>query len=222
MQNFNTLLFDLDGTLVDSAPDIIAALNRTLNDLGHESVNYHDFRQSAGDGAKNLLERVLEAKNISLTDKQLSGQVDCLLEHYHNIMTNNTTLYPGVSKTLYKLKESGISLGICTNRPLSSTTYLLKHFALTDFFSAVLCSDNVTARKPDPRHLQEAMLELNSSPRTTLMIGDTATDIAAAHNANLKVVAVAYGYSKMPAEQLGANAVLQHFGELPQLISSLH
>ena len=85
MQNFNTLLFDLDGTLVDSAPDIIAALNLTLNDLGHEGVNYHDFRQSAGDGARKLLERLLITKNISLTDKQLSNQVDRLLEYYYGI-----------------------------------------------------------------------------------------------------------------------------------------
>ena len=100
--------------------------------------------------------------------------------------------------------------------------YLLKYFALTDLFSAVFCSDNVAAKKPDPRHLQKAMLELKSSPKTTLMVGDTATDIAAAQNANLKVVAVAYGYSKIPAEQLGADAVLEHFTELPQLLSSLY
>jgi len=222
VQNFNTLLFDLDGTLVDSAPDIIAALNLTLNDLGHEGVNYHDFRQSAGDGARKLLERVLITKNIPLTDKQLSTHVDRLLKYYYGIMTNNTTLYPGVSKTLYTLREAGIKLGICTNRPSPTTKYLLQHFGLTDLFCAVFCPDNVAAKKPDPRHLQEAMLELNSSPKTTLMIGDTATDIAAAQNASLKVIAVAYGYSKIPAEQLGADAVLEHFTELPQLLSSLY
>ncbi len=222
MKNFSTLLFDLDGTLIDSAPDIIAALNRTLNDLGHDGVKYHDFRQSAGDGAKNLLERVLKTKNISLTNRELSSQVKRLLDHYYAIMTDNTTLYPDVSETLYKLREAGIILGICTNRPSPTTKYLLEHFALTSLFSAVLCPDNVIAKKPDPRHLKDAMLKLNSSPNTTLMVGDTATDIAAAHNANVKVVAVAYGYSKISPEELGADAVIEHFKELPQLLPSLY
>lgn len=221
MQHLKTLLFDLDGTLIDSAPDIIAALNQILNDLGYESVNYSEFRQSAGDGAKKLLERVLIKKNITLTDKELSYQVDRLLKYYYQIMTNNTALYPGVSETLCNLRESGMSLGICTNRPSPSTKYLLKHFSLTDLFGTVICSDNITAKKPNPLHLQKAIKNLNSIPEATLMVGDTATDVAAARNANLKVVAVAYGYSKVPAKQLGADAVLEDFAELPQLLYSL-
>ena len=220
-KRWDAVLFDFDGTLVDSAPDIIAALNHLLGELGHAHVDYHAFRTRAGDGARNLLKQVLTRRGASFTDAELPGLVERLLAHYYEIMTDNTRLYPAVPDILAEIYQSGMALAVCTNRTQATTDQLLNHFGLTQMFAAVLCADTVTAKKPDARHLFEAMQRLGAAPERTIMVGDTATDVAAARNAGIKVVAVSYGYSARPAADLGADAILTDFTKLPTLLAGL-
>ncbi|MDA0231049.1 MAG: HAD-IIIA family hydrolase [Proteobacteria bacterium] len=220
-KQWDAVLFDFDGTLVDSAPDIIAALNLLLGELGQEHVDYHAFRTRAGDGARNLLEQVLTSRGASFDDAELPGLVERLLTHYFEIMTDNTRPYPAVPDILAEIYQSGMALAICTNRTQATTDQLLSHFGLTQMFGAVLCADTVTAKKPDARHLFEAIERLGAAPERTIMVGDTATDVAAARNAGIKVVAVSYGYSARPAADLGADAVLADFAGLPALLAGL-
>ncbi len=220
-KQWDAVLFDFDGTLVDSAPDIIAALNRLLGELGHAHVDYHAFRTRAGDGARNLLEQVLTRRGASFTNAELPGLVERLLAHYYEIMTDNTRPYPAVPDILAEIYQSGMALAVCTNRTQATTDQLLRHFGLAQMFAAVLCADTVTAKKPDARHLFEAMQRLGAAPERTIMVGDTATDVAAARNAGIKVVAVSYGYSARPAADLGADAILADFAKLPALLAGL-
>jgi len=220
-KQWDAVLLDFDGTLVDSAPDIIAALNRLLGELGQGDVSYDDYRNRAGDGARHLLEQVLAGRGVSFAEAEWPALVDRLLAHYYEIMTDNTQPYPGVPDTLAEIHASGMALAVCTNRTVWTTEHLLAHFGLAELFGAVLCADNVAAKKPDARHLQEAMQRLGATPERTIMVGDTATDVAAARNAGIKVVAVSYGYSKRPAAELGADAVLADFNDLPALLARL-
>ncbi len=220
-KQWDAVLFDFDGTLVDSAPDIIAALNRLLGELGHAHVGYESYRTRAGDGARNLLEQVLNAQGASFAEAEWPALVERLLAHYYEIMTEGTRPYPAVPEILAEIHQAGMALAICTNRTTRTTEHLLSHFGLREMFGAVLCSDNVSAKKPDARHLLEAMRDLGAAPERSLMIGDTATDVAAARNAGIKVVAVSYGYSELAAAELGADAVLADFGELPALLARM-
>ncbi len=220
-KQWDAVLFDFDGTLVDSAPDIIAALNRLLGELGHAHVGYESYRTRAGDGARNLLEQVLNAQGASFAEAEWPALVERLLAHYYEIMTEGTRPYPAVPEILAEIHQTGMALAICTNRTTRTTEHLLSHFGLLEMFGAVMCSDNVSAKKPDARHLQEAMQCLGARPERTVMIGDTATDVAAARNAGIKVVAVSYGYSELAAAELGADAVLADFGELPALLARM-
>jgi len=220
-KQWDAVLFDFDGTLVDSAPDIIAALNLLLGELGQAHVDYDAFRTRAGDGAKHLLEQVLTERGASFDDAELPGLVERLLAHYFEIMTDNTRPYPAVPDILAEIYQSGMALGVCTNRTQATTDQLLNNFGLAQMFGAVLCADTVTAKKPDARHLFEAIERLGASPERTIMVGDTATDVAAARNAGIKVVAVSYGYSARPAADLGADAVIADFAELPALLAAI-
>jgi len=217
-KNWDAVLFDFDGTLIDSAPDIIAALNRLLGELGHDAVHYDTYRTRAGDGARKLLAQVLIDQGTRFEEAELTALVERLLDHYCGLMTKNTRLYQGVSDVLAEIHNSGMALAICTNRTSKTTKHLLDHFGLTKLFSAVVCADNVSVKKPDAAHLLEAIKRLSTAPERTVMIGDTATDVAAARNAGIKVIAVSYGYSVRPAHDLGADAVLPDFSQLKELL----
>ena len=218
-KQWDAVLFDFDGTLVDSAPDIIAALNRLLGELGHTQVDYNAYRTRAGDGARNLLEQVLAGRGVRYGEDEWPALVERLLAHYYELMTENTRPYPAVPDILAEIYQTGMALAVCTNRTYATTDQLLSHFGLKDMFGAIMCADNVSAKKPDARHLHEAIERLGAAPARTIMIGDTATDVAAARNAGIKVVAVSYGYSERPAADLGADAVLADFSELPALLA---
>lgn len=220
-EHLDAVLFDFDGTLVDSAPDFIDALNRLLAELGRAPVAYEDFRHLAGDGAKRLLERVHEAHGETLAEAELAALVQRLIGYYYEVMTQKSRPFPGVVDILDTLRAAEVALGICTNKGDRSTRQLLDHFEIADRFGAVLCADTVTAKKPDPLHLEEAMALLGSTADRTVMVGDSATDVKAARAAGVRVVAVEFGYSPVPAAELGADAVIGHMAELPEAIRGL-
>ena len=220
-EHIDAVLLDFDGTLVDSAPDLVAALNRVLADLEHEPVPFERFRQHAGAGAKRLLIQAFEENGRSLGDDEALPHVESLIDYYRASQTVLCRPFPGVMETLRAFRDADVALAVCTNKPDASTRALLDHFGMSNFFGAVLCGDRVAAKKPDPAHLHEALDALGVSPKRAVMVGDSAADVDAARGAGIASVAVAYGYSPIPAHALGADAVIEAFESLPAAIRRL-
>lgn len=220
-EHVDAVLLDFDGTLVDSAPDLVAALNRVLDDLDHAPVPFERFRQHAGAGAKRLLIQAFEENGRHLGDDEAMPHVQSLIEYYRAAQTEQARPFPGVIATLEIFRDADVALAVCTNKPDASTRELLDHFGMSAFFGAVLCGDTVTAKKPDPAHLHEALDALGVRPERAVMVGDSAADVDAARDAGIASVAVAYGYSPTPATALGADAVIEDFESLPAAIRRL-
>jgi len=218
----DAILLDFDGTLVDTAPDFISALNRLLIERGHPEVAQAAFRNLAGDGAKRLLTRAFEHFGLAVPpEPELMPEVKRLIQYYYEGMTAETRPFPGVVETLTALRAGGAKLAICTNKPQAATDSLIGHFGLTSLFGAVLGGDTVTAKKPDALHLHEALARLGHSTAQAVMVGDSATDVAAARAAGVPVVVVSYGYSPVPARELGGGVVIEAFSELPAALRRL-
>ena len=218
----DAVLLDFDGTLVDTAPDLIAALNRLLQDVGHAPVAFENFRQRAGEGAKRLFLAALAAQGQEPPDDEaLQPLVRRLIAYYFEIETERVQLFPSVAATLERLRDAGIPLAVCTNRTDASTRRLLAHFRIDSHIQAVLAGDRVARIKPDPGHLREALAALGAQPERAVMVGDSAADVDSARGAGIAVVATAYGYSPVPAHDLGANAVIDDFADLPTAIEGL-
>ena len=175
------VVFDLDGTLVDSAPDIAHALNETFANLGLRGFSLEEVKAMIGGGVPKLLERALAARGNSAT--QLSEAVSAFIEIYRNNLTVRTTLYDGAGELLKKLYEEGRLLGLCTNKPHDLTVEVLKQLNIARFFSAVAGGSPGAPKKPDPASLLEVLAELGVTPEDAVMIGDSAADVGCAAGA---------------------------------------
>lgn len=209
------VIFDLDGTLVDTAPDLGGTLNRLLVEHGRRTIPLPEIRPLIGDGAAKMVERGFGATG-GLPD-DLTLLVRRFLEIYEANLAEESRPFPGVVSTLKHLRAAGLILGVCTNKLTGLSQRLLDELELTQYFAAVVGGD-VQARKPDPRHVLDTIERLGASPETALMIGDSLNDVAAAKAANVRVVAVTFGYTTTPAVELGADAVIDSFEELPRLL----
>jgi phosphoglycolate phosphatase len=215
-------IFDLDGTLVDTAPDIIDALNRALVDSGLETVHDSAGRSFIGGGARELVKLGVIA---SVGDSPEDGLVDTtfsrFMRFYGESSTERSFLYPGVREALEKFAEDGLPMGVCTNKPHEISLSVLEALDLQRYFRSVIGGDALPERKPHARHLLETAARTLPGYQHVIMIGDSATDVAAARNAEVPVVAVTYGYTQVPAADLGADAVISDMRELPAEMSRL-
>ncbi|MBI3452562.1 MAG: phosphoglycolate phosphatase [Rhodospirillales bacterium] len=209
------IVFDLDGTLVDSAPDLSAALNRLLVEHRRATVPLAAVRQMVGDGAAKLVERGFSATGGM--PAETAPLVRRFLEIYTAGIADLSRPFPGVTAALDRFAAAGIALGVCTNKPTPASRALLDALDLTRFFAAILGGDG-PVRKPDPRHLTAVLDQLGAAPAAALMVGDSMNDVAVARAAKVPVVAVSFGYTKVPAAELGADALIDDFAELPGLI----
>jgi phosphoglycolate phosphatase len=212
------LVFDLDGTLVDSVPDLRAALNEVLGGMGRRELTPDEARRMVGDGTRALVERALAATG-TITDLEAAHQG--FLKIYEAAPAKLSRLYPGVAETLESLRASGARLAICTNKPQRATLGVLEGFAIGAYFDAVLGGDAVPFRKPDPRHLQAAIERLGARASEAAMIGDNENDYAAARAAGVPVILMRYGYLRVPPETLAPDAWLDHFSDIPQASKKL-
>ena len=180
-EHVDAVLVDFDGTLVDSAPDLIAALNRLLTELGHAPVAFEDFRQRAGQGAKRLLLAAFDSQGAARPDDAtLRSLIERLIAYYFEIETEQAQLFPAVAPTIERLRDADVTLAVCTNRGERSTRRLLAHFEIDRHIEAVLAGDMVARIKPHPGHIEEALAALGTPPERSVMVGDSAADVDSA------------------------------------------
>ncbi len=209
------ILFDLDGTLVDSLPDLAWSMNQLLGELGREPTTLAHMRTWVGDGAAVLVERCLLATG-GLPEPSPAEAVKRFLAFYRTHAAVETRPFPGVLETLTALRAAGHPLGVCTNKPTDLSRLLLDELEMTRFFSAVVGGDGAPERKPHPGHLRATLDAMRMADRKALMVGDSPNDVAAAKAAGIPVVVVSFGYTQIPAEALGADVVIGDFGDLPR------
>jgi len=211
------VVFDLDGTLVDTIGDITVALNRTLADLDLHPHSERAVRDMVGGGLAKLLQRGLAAHGVCLEAADHDQAVARLLHHYAASPAAQSQLYPGARETLSALRNAGIACGICTNKPETIARDLLQAMGVDEAFGVIQGSEAGFPRKPDPAGLLHAVGALGATPETALMVGDSAVDLETARAAGLSgVVLVSYGYSVTPVTELKADAVINHLHELVQ------
>jgi phosphoglycolate phosphatase len=213
------VIFDLDGTLIDSVPDIQAALNWLLGRLDRREVTRDEVAGMVGDGVPKLVERGLAATG-GLPEGGIEGPISEFMVHYEANAANLTRPFPGAVRALQDLAEAGARLGICTNKPEGATWEILKTLDLAPFFSAVAGGDSLPGiRKPDPRHVLHVLEKLGAEPHQAVMVGDSHNDVGAGNAAGLMTVAVTFGYAHGPVEELGADVLIDHFEELVPVLS---
>ncbi len=215
------IIFDLDGTLVDTAPDLLASLNAVLVKAGHRAVVPSELRHLVGYGVRTLFERAFAETGADVAPSLVDAYSADFLAYYRANIARESQLFPGVVETLEQLAAGGAGLGICTNKPHDLTELLLAELDLGRHFGAVVGAGLTPHSKPDARHIFEVIERLKGSRERAIMIGDSPVDVAAAHAAKIPVIAMSFGYTPIPVRELGADAVADAFSELPALISRL-
>jgi phosphoglycolate phosphatase len=218
---FDAVVFDLDGTLVDTAPDLHAHVNALLDELGRPGLNLEVMRPMIGDGARTLLRRGLEATGGIPDDVDLDALYRRFLARYVANPAERSTVHAGVVDVLERLSAEALRLGVCTNKPQAPTDRLLAALGLDRWFEAVVGGDAVPAKKPDPGHLGAVLQRLAANPARSVMVGDSAHDLKAARALGVRCVLVSFGYTPTPARALGADRVIDRVAELPAALASL-
>jgi phosphoglycolate phosphatase len=212
------IVFDLDGTLIDTAPDLRAMLNQVLVGMGRRELTLEEVHRMIGDGTPAMMERALAATG-GITDLNRAHRK--LMQIYEAVPANLSRLYPEVETTLRLLRDSGATLGICTNKPQTATLSVLEAFNIARYFEAVAGGDMVPFRKPDPRHLLGVIQSLNATISKAVMIGDSENDYAAARSAGVPVILMRYGYLRVPPERLTPDIWLDDFAAIPWAVARL-
>jgi phosphoglycolate phosphatase len=215
------VLFDLDGTLIDSAPDIRAAVNELLATHGIAPVTLDQVRSFIGNGVKKLVERSFAATSGPLSAEALEGEYAAMMGIYGKHLTGLTTLLPGARDMLAGFHANGIRLGLVTNKPQRFIETILDHFSLSKLFGAAVGGDADVPVKPAPDMLFAAMQRLGASPNDAVMVGDSTSDVESAHAAGIPAVILRGGYTNIAAEQLGADALIDRLADLPQALASI-
>lgn len=217
-----TIVYDLDGTLADTAPDLLATLNTILKRSGFKMVEPQLVGHLVGRGARAMIERALKSFGRTPDPETIDRLFEEFLDYYvDNITREGSALYPGVAETLIGFDEGGIIQGVCTNKFQRGADLMLRNLNIHHHFKAVLGGNALKTRKPDPHHVLETIRRAGGDPARALMIGDSATDLNAARAAHVPCILVDYGYSDTPVDALDPDAVISHFGEIEGLIPTL-
>ncbi|WP_342635140.1 phosphoglycolate phosphatase [Tepidamorphus gemmatus] len=207
-------VFDLDGTLVDSAPDLLAALDAAMTAAGF-AVLPRDFAlATVGHGARAMIEAALRAIAVEPTPDLVQPMHAHFLAHYEANIAVGTRPFPGVEAALDRLAAEGVRLAVCTNKYESLTLKLLAELGLTDRFAAIVGADTLSVRKPDPGHVLGTIARAGGDPGRAIMVGDSRADIDAAKAAKVPVIAVDFGYTPVPVADLGPDHVISGFDAL--------
>ncbi|HMI95497.1 MAG TPA: phosphoglycolate phosphatase [Micropepsaceae bacterium] len=215
------IIFDLDGTLVDTAPDLLGALNWVLVAEGHEPVVPKDLRHIVGHGAKAMFEHALLRTGAPVGPERLASLTNRFLAYYRANIAKGSRPFPGVPETLDLLAAGGAGLGVCTNKAQDLTELLLSELKLTRHFPAIFGGGRTPYSKPDPRPVLDVVTALNGRRERAVLVGDSQIDVSAARAAGIPVIVMSYGYTPVPVAELGADVVVDNFADLPGIISGL-
>jgi phosphoglycolate phosphatase len=212
------VVFDLDGTLVDSAPEIHGVANKVFADKGLQPMTFETVREAIGNGVGVLVGRLLQSQGLSgsgpLQDELVARFVKIYEESF-----DLTTLYPGVTEALTDLSAAGHRMAICTNKPKGPAGAVLRHFGLAHHFPVVIGGDSLPVRKPDPLPLHAAAQALTDGP--VIFVGDSEVDAETARAAGIPLALYTQGYRRAPAETLGAKVIFDDYGALPGLVAHI-
>ncbi len=218
---FDTILFDLDGTLVDSNLDLAPAVNHALAIDGREAVSHAQVRGYIGGGAPRMLARALEATGGPVSEERFAQLTGIVLDHYWAHIADNTVPFPGCIAALTELKEAGVKLAVCTNKSEAPARTLIEALGMTHFFSAIYGADTLGREraKPHPDMLLAAASDCGAE--RFAMIGDSTFDTRAAKAAGASVVVLSFGYNDTDPHEMGADAVIDTFADLVPVLKTL-
>jgi len=219
--NGATIAFDLDGTLVDSAPDLIGAINAILVAEGLRPLAYEQGRPYVSRGARWLLQRGLEIAGEREPAARTAALFGHFIDHYSEHIADESRPFPGAIDALKVLKAGGARLVVCTNKPTDLSRNLLARLDMAELFDGVVGMDAVTAPKPDPAHLIEAVDAVGGDLSRTVMVGDADIDAGAARAAGTPLILVSFGYTEIPAAQLAPDVLLHRFDDLAGACAAL-
>ncbi|MGV3551910.1 phosphoglycolate phosphatase [Rhizobium sp.] len=217
-----TVVFDLDGTLIDTAPDLVASLNHTIASHGLAPVTYDDLTHLVGHGARAMIERSFKLRGYALDEAEFPAMLERFIGHYLANMPGGSKPYPGLAASLDRLRDAGMVLAVCTNKMESLARPLIEGLGLSHYFAAITGGDTFAVRKPDPAHLIGTVERAGGDIRHTVMVGDSLNDLKVAANAGVPSIGVPFGYSDVPIQTLNPTVMISHFNELtPELVTSL-
>jgi phosphoglycolate phosphatase len=216
-----TLVFDLDGTLVDTAPDLAAATNHVLARAGLAPINETEILPFVGHGAMKMIEQALAAHGQSSNASELREHFDVFIAHYSANIAALSRPYPGVIDALISCQRQGATLAVCTNKTEVHARALLDELDMSKHFAALTGGNSLGVSKPNPKHLTGTIDLAKGSPKRAIMIGDSETDIRTAQAAGIPVIAVNFGYSVEPVSSFAPDIIIGHYDELHQAISQL-
>jgi phosphoglycolate phosphatase len=215
------LVFDLDGTLIDTAPDLVDTLNVVFAREGMAPVPFDIARTYIGTGARTMIVRGAEADGRELPPAKLDQMFADFLAHYGEHVADRSKPFPGLTDALDELAAAGHRFAVCTNKLERLSLLLLDALALSHRFDAICGADTFEMRKPDPEVLRRTIKAAGGDPQRAIMIGDSATDIRTARAAGVPVIAVDFGYTERPVAELGPDRIISHFAQLPAAVSAL-
>ncbi len=217
-----TIVFDLDGTLAHTAPDIVRSLNTALVEHGVPAIDVPKGIAMIGAGARVLVERALfELRGVPVTEDEREHIVARFIVHYADAIKVDSALYPGVLEALDALRERGHRLAICTNKPEHLARLLVDALGIADRFDALAGIDTYAWKKPDGRHIASTVEAAGGDPRHAVMVGDSHFDVYAARDAGVPVVAVSFGYSDKPVVEYEPDVVIDHYDALVGAVEAL-
>jgi phosphoglycolate phosphatase len=216
-----TIVFDLDGTLIDTAPDLIDTLNLILSQEGLPVIPFATARNLIGSGAKVMIERALTEEGRSCSTKEIDHLYRAFITHYAAHIADRSRPFPKLEMTLEGLAAAGHRLAVCTNKLEWLSLRLLQTLKLAQHFAAICGQDTFGVQKPDPEIFRRTVLRAGGEPSRAIMIGDSKTDIATARAAKVPVIAVDFGYSEIPIKTLKPDRLISSYAELPMAILEL-
>jgi phosphoglycolate phosphatase len=216
-----TIVFDLDGTLIDTAPDLIDTLNLILAREGLPRMPFEAARRLIGGGARTLIERALAAEGRPVTKPEMDRLFAAFIAHYAAHIADRSRPYPQVEATLDRLAAQGHRLAVCTNKLEWLSRRLLTALNLTERFATICGQDTFGVMKPNPDALRQTIRRAGGEPSTAVMVGDSGTDVRTARAANVPVIAVDFGYTDVPIAMLQPDRIIRSYGELPDAIAAV-
>jgi len=216
-----TIIFDLDGTLIDTAPDLIDTLNVVFARQGMPRVDYTTARRLIGGGARAMIARGIEAEGRKVPPAKVEQMFDDFIAHYSAHIADRSQPFAGLNNALDTLAAAGYQFAVCTNKLERLSILLLEKLELANRFNAICGQDTFGIQKPDPEILRRTIAAAGGTPRHSVMIGDSSTDIRTARAAGIPIIAVDFGYSERPISEFEPDCIISHFEQLPPAVTAI-